>query len=77
MSADEGVIIIEVVSNSPASKAGLINGDIITKIDDQQIKNMNQLKKALYKYEKGDKAKLSIIRNGKEKQVEIVFSDLR
>ncbi|NMB27964.1 MAG: PDZ domain-containing protein [Tissierellia bacterium] len=77
LSADEGVIIIEVVSNSPASKAGLINGDIITKIDDQQIKNMNQLKKALYKYEKGDKAKLSIIRNGKEKQVEIVFSDLR
>jgi serine protease Do len=77
LNADSGVIIIEVMQNSPASKAELRSGDIITKIDNQDIGNMNNLKKVLYKYKKGDKAKLSIVRNGKEKQVEIKFSDLR
>lgn len=77
LKADNGVIVIEVVPNSPASKGDLRNGDIITKIDDQEIQNMNQLKKSLYKYKKGDKAKLSIIRNGKEEQMEIEFSVLK
>ncbi|GFN35525.1 serine protease HtrA [Tepidimicrobium xylanilyticum] len=77
LTADEGVIILEVVPNSPADKANLRAGDIITKIDDQEIKNMNQLKRSLYKYKKGDKAKLSITRNGKEEQVEIEFSILK
>lgn len=75
--ADNGVVIIEVVPNSPASKGNLRAGDVITKIDDQEIQNMNQLKKSLYKYKKGDKAKLNIIRNGREEQVEIEFSVLK
>ncbi|WP_416198402.1 MAG: Serine protease, S1-C subfamily, contains C-terminal PDZ domain [Sporanaerobacter sp.] len=73
LKADSGVIVIEVVSNSPASKGNLRNGDVITKIDNQNIENMNQLKKALYNYKKGDKAKLSIIRNGEKKQIQIQF----
>lgn len=77
LKADNGVIVVEVVPNSPASKGDLRTGDIITKIDDQEIQNMNQLKKSLYKYKKGDKAKLSIIRNGKEEQMEIEFSVLK
>ena len=77
LQGDNGIIIIEVMPNSPASRGELRNGDIITKIDDQDIENMNQLKKILYKYKKGDKAKLSIIRNGKEMELEIEFSEVR
>lgn len=77
LKADNGVIVLEVSANSPASKAGLQNGDVITKIDGQDIENMNNLKKALYKYEKGDKTKLDIVRNGKDMKVEIEFSDVR
>ena len=77
LKADSGIIIVEVDENSPASKADLRNGDIIVKIDNKDIENMNQLKKSLYNYKKGDKAKLAIIRNGKEEIVEIQFNVLR
>src|SRR5690606_19652793 len=71
---DEGVVIIKVDSNSPADKAGLTNGDVIIKIDDKEINTMSQLKKALFNYKQGDKAKLTILRNGTEKTLEIQFS---
>ena len=77
LQANNGVIVLGVTPDSPASKAQLQIGDIITKIDSQDIENMNNLKKALYKYKKRDKAKLNIIRNGKEMEVEIEFSELR
>lgn len=77
LSVDEGVIILEVVPNSPADKADLRAGDVIRKIDDQEIKNMNQLKKSLYRYKKGDRATLTIVRNGQEEKLEIEFSELR
>ena len=77
LSIDNGVIVIEVAADSPASKAGLRNGDVIVKIDDQKVENMNQLKKTLYKYNQGDKATLEIIRDGEEKKIEVEFSNLR
>lgn len=77
LNADKGVIVIEVSPNSPASKAGLMSGDIIEKIDGQDIETMNQLKKILYKYNKGDSAKLTISRNGSKKNVKIVFNELK
>ncbi|HSH34740.1 serine protease HtrA [Schnuerera sp.] len=75
--AEHGVVVIEIVPKSPASKADLRTGDVITKIDDEEIQNMNQLKKSLYKYKKGDKANLGIVRNGREEQVKIEFDVLK
>lgn len=77
LKADNGVIIIEVAPNSPASKAELQSGDVIEKIDNEKIETMNQLKKILYKYKKGDKATLSIVRGGVQRKVDIVFSELK
>jgi S1-C subfamily serine protease len=77
LNADKGIIIDEILPNSPAEKAGLKPGDIIIKIDNQEIESMNQLKKILYKYKKGDRATLAVIRNNKEMAVEIIFSDVK
>lgn len=77
LQADSGVIVLGVTPDSPASKAQLQIGDIITKVDGQDIENKNKLKKVLYNYKKGDEAKLSIIRSGKEMEVEIEFNELR
>lgn len=62
-----GVVVIEVQSGSAAQEAGVLPGDVITRIDDRDIINMGQLRRALYKYGAGDKAELDIVRNG-EKQ---------
>lgn len=77
LSMNKGVILIEVGEDTPASKAGLLIGDVITKIDDIEIENMSKLKKTLYRYKQGDKATITIIRNNSEIKIDIDFSILR
>lgn len=77
LSNDRGVILLEVSENSPAQRAGLLNGDIITKIDGVEIDNMTKLKKSLYKYKQGDKASLTIKRTNEEIKVDIEFTQIR
>ncbi len=73
LSAEYGVVIIEIAKGSPVDKAGLMFGDIITAIDDVEVKEMSDLKRALYNYEEGDKATIKYIRNGSENTVEITL----
>jgi S1-C subfamily serine protease len=70
---DSGVVIIEILQNSPAEKANLEVLDIITEIDNQKVENMTQLRKILYKYKIGDKTVLTINRNGQNMEVQIEF----
>lgn len=70
---DSGVVIIEILQNSPAEKANLEVLDIITKIDNQKVENMTQLRKILYKYKIGDKTVLTVNRNGQNMEVQIEF----
>ncbi len=76
LNVDNGIIIIKVHEDTPASKAGLLNGDIVSKLGNLKIQDITDLKKALYKYRKGDKEELTIIRNGEEMKVNIEFTDL-
>ena len=77
LSADKGIVILEVQNESPAYKAGILSGDILTKIDNIELSDMSQLKKALYDYKQGDKATLTLIRNMKETKLEIEFTELK
>lgn len=74
---DNGVIVLEVVPDSPADKGGIKTGDIVVKIDNQDVENMNHLKRILYKYKIGDKAKVTIIRDGRYVTIDMVFSQGR
>jgi len=40
----DGVMIYSVVANSPSSKAGLQNNDIITSVNKEKIKNLEEFK---------------------------------
>ncbi|TJX13074.1 trypsin-like serine protease [Tissierella creatinini] len=74
LSTDKGIVVVEVESGSPAYKAGLQSGDIITKLGQVEVNNMSELKRALIKYQQNDKENLSIIRNTQEMVLEIEFS---
>lgn len=63
MSSDLGQPTI--VSGSPADKAGIKEGDIITKINDTAIDANNSLTSILGKYNVGDKVTLSVVRGSK------------
>lgn len=72
---EAGVVVIEVQPGSTAQEAGILPGDVITRIDEREISNMGQLRRALYKYGKGDKAELDIIRNGEKQTLLPEFRD--
>ena len=77
LEAEKGVVIIEVEENSAAHLAGLLPGDVIQSIDGNDIKDMGQLKRNLYKFKQNDKTNLVIYRNGVEKTIEIEFSNVK
>lgn len=72
----QGAYIVEVVSGSPADKAGIKEGDIITKLDDQPVREKDGgLAKLIAGKKIGDKVRLTIWREGKEQEVEAVLEE--
>lgn len=63
---DEEVVVVSPIKNSPADKAGLLPNDIITKVDDIDVKGMKLSEVvAKIKGKKGTQVKLSIKRDTK------------
>lgn len=60
---ESGIYIEQIIKNSPAQKAGLKIGDIITKIDGIEINKMSDLKEYIYTKEPNDEVILNIQRN--------------
>jgi S1-C subfamily serine protease len=88
--ATRGVLVQQITQGSPAEKAGLrgsfksfdldgqqvlIGGDIITKVDDIPIVNMDQLALSLASFEPGDAIQLTILRNGKTQTVKVTLAE--
>lgn len=67
----DGVVIVEVINNSPASKAGLKEGDVIVKVGNKNVKNISEFRYYLYKHNVGEEVTISIYRNGKIENVKI------
>lgn len=70
-----GVYIKEIISDSPAQKAGLRAKDIITELGGYKIENMNDLTRALRNFEAGQTASITVWRGGTELVLTIVFAE--
>ena len=66
LSVDSGVVIAETTKGASADKSGLKEEDIITKFDNNEIKDISTLRYYLYQYKTGDTIKVTYIRDGKE-----------
>ena len=69
-----GAVIASVENNSPASKAGLQKGDVITKIDGKKVENISRLRYYLYQHNFGDTVSVTYIRNNSENTVELTLA---
>ena len=69
-----GVIVTDFEDNSPAAAAGLEIGDIITKVDGHDISSSAYLRYYLYKHNVGDEMTLTIIRNGRERNISVMLT---
>ncbi len=63
----EGILVSDVVEDSPAEKAGIKPGDIIFKIDDLNIDDSGSLVDYVRKLDPGDKVRIHFLRDGKKK----------
>ncbi|TMC31911.1 MAG: PDZ domain-containing protein, partial [Chloroflexi bacterium] len=71
--ATAGITIDSVVAGSPAAQAGLRPGDIITKVNDQQIDQQHPLTSIMAKTRPGDRARLTVIRGGQTQVIEVTL----
>lgn len=67
----DGVIITGVQSNSPASEASLMVGDVIKNIDNQKVESLQQALAAIGSKNLQDTIKLKILRNGLERNIHV------
>ena len=70
----EGFYIIKISKNSGAEKAGLQKGDIITRIDNQNITSYADLSGYINTKRPNDKVEVNFIREGKNKSTNVTLS---
>lgn len=71
---DTGIYIAQISMDSPAFNSGLQIGDVITKIDDEVLEKMCDLREYIYSKNIGDTVKLTVFRNNKEKTIDVKLS---
>lgn len=71
-----GALVVQVLNNSPAEQAGLMSGDIITKVNGKEVYMSSDLPHQIGRLSAGDKAKLDVVRSGKRKQITVEIGEL-
>ncbi|PSM49434.1 serine protease [Chroococcidiopsis sp. CCALA 051] len=66
---DRGVLIVQVAPNSPAARAGLRPGDIITQINSTEIQNADSVQDAVEATNLGKSLQITVNRNGSTQQL--------
>lgn len=71
-----GALVSQIQPDTPAAKAGLKAGDAIVAIDGRPVKNPRDLARLVAGFDPGTKVKLTVARDGKERQVEVELGRL-
>lgn len=66
-----GALVAKVEHDGPAAKAGVEAGDVITAVDDTAVKSQSELSNVIGLTQPGKGVKLSLLRDGKKKTVEV------
>ena len=70
---NNGVAVVKVESGSPADKAGIKKGDIITKLAGKDTKSLAEFRYELYKHSPNDSVEVTYIRDGKEQKATLTL----
>ena len=66
-----GAYVGEVIARQPADEAGIKKGDVVTKVNDEQISSADSLIIALRSYNVGDTVTLTVQRGKNEKKIDV------
>ena len=73
LKSKRGVLVRDVVEDSPADEAGIRREDVILIFEGKELDDSDELIRVVRKTSPGDKVKLLIVRGGKEKTVSVVL----
>ena len=74
-SLPKGISVRKVIKDSPAEKAGIQKGDIITKIEGKEVSSVPELNRERNKHKIGDTITLTILRSGKEEEIKVILEE--
>ncbi|MBI5804790.1 Do family serine endopeptidase [candidate division TA06 bacterium] len=72
----KGVLIAKVEEGTPAGKAGLLEGDIIIRFNNQEVPTVAKFRQIVAETKVGDQVKLSILRDKKQKTLSAVIGEM-
>lgn len=71
----EGVLVWEVKKDSPAEKAGIKAGDVLTKVGGKRIREVRDVSRALGAFDEGEKVNVDVVRKGERKTLSIEVAE--
>ncbi len=69
----KGVLVSDVVDDSPAQKAGMKRGDVIVRFHGEKVENSTQLREMVVSTPPGEEISLLLVRDGEEKSVKVTI----
>jgi serine protease Do len=76
VNGENGVLVGDVLPDTPAAKAGLKKGDVILQLNGQPVNSANDLTLRISQSEPGSPAKLQISRDGRTQNVDVKLTEL-
>jgi predicted metalloprotease with PDZ domain len=75
VAGDQGVLVADVVSGSPAEKAGLRAGDVILALQGKAVADPGDLIEGLRELKAGDRVTLRVVREGAEQTFDVTLEE--
>ncbi len=72
----EGVLVGDVVEDSPSEKAGIQRGDVITEFDGKEVRDVTSLRNMVAGTEPDKVVKIKLIRDGKPNTMEVKINEM-
>jgi serine protease Do len=72
----EGALVAEPQADSPAAKAGIVAGDVITAVNDQPVKDARDLARKIGAMAPKSSVKLAVLHSGSEKTVTLTLGEM-
>jgi hypothetical protein len=69
--ASEGVLVVRVPDGTPAARAGLLAGDVITDVNGRTIDDVSSLRRQIARVQSGDPIRLMILRKKQPRTIEL------
>lgn len=75
LGTQRGALVLDITPQSPAASAGIAVGDVITKFDGQEIKEMHHLPRRVAEAKIGKKVAVEVFRKGKLQTIDVTLTE--